>query len=63
MTQLVKGLTPDFGSGHDLNVREFEPHIGLCAVRVESAWEPVSLPLSAPPLPSSSLSLPKINKL
>ena len=21
----------DFGSGHDLAVREFEPHVGLCA--------------------------------
>ena len=22
---------PDFGSGHDLAVREFEPRVGLCA--------------------------------
>ena len=25
------GWTSDFGSGHDLAVREFEPHVGLCA--------------------------------
>ena len=27
----VKRLTLDFGSGHDLTDREFEPHIRLCA--------------------------------
>ena len=31
MAQSVKGLTLDFGSGHDLTVGEFEPHIGLHA--------------------------------
>ena len=40
-----------FGSGHDLTVREFEPRIGLSAVRVQPASDPRSLPLSLP-LPS-----------
>ena len=58
------GEASDFGSGHDLAVREFEPRVGLCADR----WEPgacfgfyVSLVLSAlPPLALCFLS--KINK-
>ena len=29
MTQSVKSSTLDFGSGHDLMFREFEPHIEL----------------------------------
>ena len=29
--QLVKHLALDFGLGHDLTVREFEPCSGLCA--------------------------------
>ena len=45
MTQLVKGLTPDFGSGHDLMVREFEPGVGLPADGVWPAWDSLSLPL------------------
>ena len=45
MAQLVKCLTLDFSSGHDLMVHEFEPHIGLCADRAEPAWDPLSLPL------------------
>ena len=31
VVQLVKHPTPDFGSGHDLMVHEFEPYVGLCA--------------------------------
>ena len=31
VAQSVKHPTLDFGSGHDLTVTEFEPHIGLCA--------------------------------
>ena len=50
----------DFGSGHDLVVCEFEPHIGLLAVSAEPALGPLSPSLSAPPL--LVLSLPKINK-
>ena len=30
VAQSVKHPTPDFVSGHDLTVREFEPHIRLC---------------------------------
>ena len=65
MAQLVKRLTLDFGSGDDLVVHEFEPHVGLWADSVEAAWDSVSLPLSLP-LPSLcalslSLSLSKIN--
>ena len=30
VAQLVKYLTPDFSSGHDLMVCEFQPHIRLC---------------------------------
>ena len=56
------GLSPlsaGFGSGYYLVVREFEPHIGLCAGGVEPARDP----LSAPPARSLplSLSLSKIN--
>ena len=54
MAQSVKRQTLDFGSGHDLTVREFEPCMGLCADSVEPAWDSLS-PFSL------SLSL-KINK-
>ena len=50
MAQWVKHPTVDFGSGHDLTVREFKPHIGLCADRAESAWDSLSPSLSAPPI-------------
>ena len=42
----------DFGSGHDLAVREFEPRVGLCpaAQSLEPVWDSVSSSLSAPPL-------------
>ena len=42
---------PDFGSGHDLTVCEFKPHIGLCTDSAEPAWDSLS--------PTTSL---KINK-
>ena len=69
MALLVKCSTLDFGSGHDLTVREFEPHVKLCTGCVESAWDSLS-PSLPPPLPlpcwctcvcALSLSL-KINK-
>ena len=44
------GGASDFCSGHDLTVCEFEPHIGLCADSLESAWYFVSPSLFAPPL-------------
>ena len=53
MVQLVKHLTLDFSSGHDLGVCEFEPRIRLCVDGAEPAWDSLSL--------SFSLSL-KINK-
>ena len=31
MAQSVKHPTLDFGSGHDLRVREFKPHVRLCS--------------------------------
>ena len=64
------GYASDFGSGHDLVVREFELHVGLCAdsQSLETASDSVSPSLSGPsPLElclclSLSLSLSKINK-
>ena len=50
----------DFGSGHDLPVGEFEPHIGLAAVGVEPALD--SLSPSLCPCLACTLSLSKINK-
>ena len=46
MAQLVKRLTLDFSSGHDLMVCEIEPPIG--ADSVEPAWDSLSLRLSLP---------------
>ena len=58
MAQSVKRPTLDLGSGRDLMVCEFEPHIGLCADRVEPAWNSLSLlSLPLPHLGSLSLSL------
>ena len=54
------GWESDFGSGHDLTVREFNPHFGLCADSSEPGASfrfCVSLSLSAPPPLSLSLSL------
>ena len=55
---VVKHLTLDFGSSHDLMIRGFEPHFGLCSDGMEPAWD--SLTLSLPP-PLLALSL-KIDK-
>ena len=41
--QSVKLSALDFGSGHDLTVHEFEPHVGVCADSLESAWDSLSL--------------------
>ena len=38
MAQLVKRLTPDSSSGHDLSVHEMGPHVGLCADNMKLAW-------------------------
>ena len=56
MAQLVKRLTLDFSSDHDLEVCDFEPHVGLCAGSVELAWDSLSLLLSLPLPYSLSLS-------
>ena len=56
VAQLIKHLTLDFSSGHDLTVRGFEPHIGFCADSVEPAWD--SLPLSAPSLKQKKSTFP-----
>ena len=53
---MVKRLTLDFDSGHDLTVCGIEPSIGVCADNVESAGNSLSPCLSAPPLHSLSLS-------
>ena len=54
---LVKHLTLDFLSGHDLTVWEFEAHTWLCRGSTEPAWDSVSHSLPLPYLRSLSLSL------
>ena len=56
VAQLVKHLTLDFGLGHDIAVHGIEPHVGLCTVSVEPAWDFLSPSLS---LPLFSGSLPQ----
>ena len=46
MAQLVKHVTPDFGSDHNLMVREIKPHIRICA---EPTWDYLSPSFFAPP--------------
>ena len=53
MLQSVKPLTLDLSSGHNLMVREIEPHVGLCT-EAGSLFGILSLPLSLP-LPCSSV--------
>ena len=48
MAQSAKCPTLDFGSGHDLTVREIEPRVELCTDSAEPAWDSLSLPLSLP---------------
>ena len=50
MAQSVKCPTLDFGSGHDLTIREFEPHSRVCTDSTEPAWDSVSLSLDPSPL-------------
>ena len=59
MAHLVKHLTLDFGSGHDLTVPGIEPQVRLCTNSEEPAWDSLSPSLSVPPLVTLSL---KINK-
>ena len=60
MAQLVKCLTLDFGSGHDLPVGGFETRVGFCVDIAEPAWDSLSPSLSL--CLSLSLSLSKITK-
>ena len=46
MVQWVEGLMFYLSLGHELVVRGFEPHIGLCVGSVEPAGDALSLPLS-----------------
>ena len=63
MAHLVKHPTLDFDSGHDLTPREIDPHVGLHADSVESAWDSLSLCLSPACAHALSLSYSlKINK-
>ena len=59
VAQSGKRLMLDFCLGLDLVVREFEPHVGLCADREEPAWDFLSPSLSDPPPFARSLSLSK----
>ena len=65
---VVKHLTLNFSSGHDLTVHEIKPQEGIHTNSAKSAWDSLSLSLSpslsaSPPLLCiHSLSL-KINKL
>ena len=49
VAQLVKYLTLDFGSGHDLTVMKLSPLFGLLADNMDPAWDSLSL-CFAPPL-------------
>ena len=65
VAQSFKHPTLDFSSGHDFEVHDIEPSVGLLTYSTEPAWDSLSLPLSLP-LPCSyarvfPLSL-KINK-
>ena len=57
MAQLVKHLSLDFGSGHDLMVCEFKPHVEACVGTAGPAWDSLSPCLSASLSHSLSLSL------
>ena len=52
----------NFGSGHDLTVREFRCHIGLSTISAEPASDPPSLPLSISHSPARFLSFPLSQK-
>ena len=60
VAQSIKRPTLDLGSGHDLMVCGFEPHIRLCALTTQTEHSP-SLPVSALAPTLSSLCLSQIN--
>ena len=59
MAQLVKYLTLELSSGHDLMLRDIKPCIGLCADSVEPAGDSLSLSVGSCPAYALSLSLSK----
>ena len=61
VAQSIKCLTLHFGSGHDLTIREIEPHVRLCAKQGACLGFSLSLFPSAP-LPYSCFLSLKINK-
>ena len=66
VAQLVKHPTLDFGSGHDLTVFGFKPHVRLCTGSREPAWNSLS-PLCPSPyhvhMLTPSLSQIKLSKI
>ena len=54
---MTRSVESDFGSGHNLEVREFEPRAGLAAVSAEPASDPLSPSVSAPLQLACALSL------
>ena len=56
VAQSVKRTTLHSGSGHDLRIRETEPHFRLCTDTVEPAWDALSLSLSLSLSPTPSFS-------
>ena len=61
VAQLVKRL--GFGSGHELTVREFEPHIGLCGdIPQPGACFGFCISLCLCPSPARALSVSLKNK-
>ena len=48
VAQFIRRPALDFGSSHDLTVRGFEPHVGLCADSMGRACDSLSPSLSAP---------------
>ena len=62
VAQSVRSPTPGFGSGRDLTVCEFKPHIGPCADGMEPAWDSLSPSFSLCPSQAHSLGLSLKNK-
>ena len=48
MAHLVKCVTVDLSSGHDLTICGVKPHIRLSAESMETSWDSVSLSLTLP---------------
>ena len=59
MAQLVKRLTLDISSDHDLTVHGIQPSIGLHADKAEPLWDSPSPSVPPPLMLALSLSLSK----